>query len=528
MENEEKEQIKEIEKEIDVDIEKTSLKETAAKTGTRGTSDEGGEDPLKLALTVQAALKTDRRGKQETESEQGLLAGTNDGVNVLMESGDLSCEYIEHIIHGKNGFEFPIKRIYDTCTAKSDCPSMVEFIRPLKTNKPDTAWLLNTMGYNINILKVSEEQRMDPKINTDKVKEEVRKMGGNMLCLGAGWRLGLPYVDKYEVLHLPEGGQFIADDMTATTYTPYKSGYDKCEAYEKHGGGKDFIFIITRSVTERDSRGAPTAWKIEFCQLIEKNGLTYIFNEDGNVTKITDPSGTNVITVSYSNGLINEITEPFGSKMKFTYVTMDKYVCPVIKKISLLNTAGIQTSTLEYTYKSLSGERKALNLLPLLQKAKDKGGRITNYEYQKCTGIYAFYDSSLEESYLNSIMYHLNQYSPNYGSYTTVTGLETPELLSKLTTPYGFIQTVTYSKKTATIISSEADSYIPTKKERIMVASVTDKNGSLSKSRSYSYTQKLHANSQIYVSSVSMQENSRYSVFNYTEKKRWGQVHTAY
>lgn len=510
-----KEQIKEEVKETD--IEKVPQKAAAVKSGAKGTA--GGDDEDPLTLAIQAAFKTDRRGKQETESEQNLLMGTDGGVNVTMESGDLSCECTEHVIHGKNGFEFPIKRIYDTATAKSDCPSMAGFIKPLKTNMPDTAWLLNQMGCSMNIRKVCEDCRMDYKITTDKVKEEVRKMGGSIMSLGAGWRLSLPYIDRDEVLHLPGGGQYITDDMTAASYTPYASGYDKCDAYEKHGGGNDFTFLVARKIKQKNAQGVPIAWETVFSQLVEKNGLSYIFNGDGNLTKITDASGTNVITVSYSSGLINEITEPFGSRMKFTYTTRDKYVCPVITRIALLNAAGTQTSTIEYTYKSLTGEWSGLNMLPLLEKAKDKGGRFTTYEYQKCSGIYAFYDTRMENSYLNGIVFNLSSYKTFSGNFNEKVGLETPHLLTKVTTPYGFSQTIGYGKETAVLNTDEAGSYTPTKKERMMVKSVMDKNGNTYKSRNYNYTQKLHANFQIFVPRAEMSENGRITVNCYEEIK---------
>lgn len=500
---------------------KTAVKATAV-GNTRGSGTNPDDDPL--ATAISASYKAEKRTRQFAENDF-KLDGLNGSLNVIMETGGMTYECTEHVIHGKNGFEFPIKRIYDTDVAKRDCPSIAELVREIGVNNsPDAAWLLGCMGCSMNIRKVCEDNRKGYSISRDKVKEVLMKKGDATLSIGAGWRLDLPYVDKDEVLHLTGGRVFLTENMQTTYYVPYATGFDKCDAWENHKGD-DFIFMITRKIEARDSRGAPTAWKSISCELIEKNGTIYLFNGDGKLTKIKDPSNTNEITISYeSDGRIKDITAPFGDKLKFTYGTVDKYICPVISKISFVDAGGTETSSINYTYKKLTAEKGDLNPYPLLEKTTDKAGRTSSYSYQRCTsenglGIYAFYDSNMESNYIRSILYTLENYKTCSGDYKEIVGLETPELMTGVTNALGFIQTIGYGKETVSLIPSEAGAYTPTKKQRVMVKSVVDKNGSNILGRYYSYTQKLHANFQIFVSSVTMTENQRRTVTNYTEKK---------
>lgn len=507
------------------DTKETNLKTTSKSTvagNTRGNGTNPDEDPLQAAIT--ASYKAEKRTRQFAENNFQLNAAIG-SLNVITETGGMTYECTEHIIHGKNGFEYPIRRIYDTDLAKKDCPSMAELVREIEVkNSPDIAWLLDSMGCSMNIRKVCEDNRKDYKITRDKVKEMLIKKGDATLSIGAGWRLDLPYVDKDEALHLTGGRVFITENMKTIYYTPYATGYDKCDAWENHKGD-DFTFLITRKITARDSRGAPISWKNISYELIQKDGTVCLFNGDGKLTKIHDPSKANEITVSYeTDGRIKEITAPFGDKLKFTYSTIGKYVCPVISKISFVNAGGTETSSISYTYKKLTAEKGDLNPYPLLEKTTDKAGRTSSYTYQRCTsgnglGIYAFYDNNMETNYIQGILYNLENYKTCSGNYKEIVGLETPELMTGITNALGFSQTIGYGKETISLVPSEAGSYTPTKKERVMVKSVVDINGSKTLGRYYSYTQKLHANFQIFVSAVTMTEKQRRTVTNYTEKK---------
>lgn len=525
--------IKEEEKELNEQEDEKSLEDTkestvktaakaAAAGNTRGSGTNSDEDPLQAAIST--SYKAEKRERQFAENDFNLNAASG-SLNVITETGGMTYECTEHVIHGKNSFEYPIRRIYDTDLAKKDCPSMAELVREIEVNNsPDAAWLLNSMGCSINIRKVCEDNRKGYSISRDKVKEVLMKKGDATLSTGAGWRLDLPYVDKDDTLHLSGGRVFLTENMTVTTYTPYATGYDKCDAWENHKGD-DFTFLITRKITARDSRGAPISWKNISCELIQKDGTVCLFNGDGKLTKIHDPSKANEITVSYeTDGRIKEITAPFGDKLKFTYSTIDKYVCPVISKISFVNAGGTETSSISYTYKKLTAEKGDLNPYPLLEKVTDKAGRVSSYSYQRCTsgnglGMYAFYDTNMETNYLQGILYNLENYKTCSGNYKEIVGLETPELMTGVTNALGFVQTIGYGKETISLISSEAGASTPTKKERVMVKYVVDCNGSKTLARYYTYTQKLHANFQIFVSAVTMTEKQRRTVTNYTEKK---------
>ena len=123
-----------------------TVRKAAATGNTKRSVSNPNEDPLLAAIST--SYKAEKRTRQFAENDFQLNAA-NGSLNVIMETGGLIYECTEHVIHGKNGFEYPLRRIYDTDMARKDCPSMTELVRDLEVNIQDAAWLLDRMGCSI-------------------------------------------------------------------------------------------------------------------------------------------------------------------------------------------------------------------------------------------------------------------------------------------------------------------------------------------------------------------------------------------
>lgn len=463
--------------------------------------------------------------KINSDRIKGFTNNSGGNLHINPESGELYYENIEFVIHGKNGFEYPVKRVYSSANAKADCPSVAAFLNRYGFGKVNSAYILNGMGVPINMASICYAERTSPTITDESLKKSVQSRSENGLTIGAGWRLSIPYVDKNEVLTFPDGGCYMAKNMKNIQYQykPSTSGFDACEAYENHRG-EDFTFLITRKIAEKDSRGMPTKWDVVNFELIMKNGLTYIFNKNGQTEKIYDPSGDNTIVINYtSDSFISSITEPFGGKIYFTYQTRTSYLCPVISKIEFADSNNTILSSIDYTYASLSDEKQKFNFIPLLASSSDMEGRKETYAYKKCTeennlAGYPFDDKDTIDQYLKCSFYDIISYSSGTWNSKKL-GQDMPELLQAVTSPYGLIQSIYYKRNVAKIITSEIGAYTPNSMSKVMAESLIVKNGKKTSAKTFEYTLALHSNGQIITKNTVISDRDIKTLNTYDEKK---------
>nr|MCR5765075.1 hypothetical protein [Treponema sp.] len=189
------------------------------------------------------------------------IQNQEDGLIVSPESGSLQLENTDFVIYGKNDFEFPIKRIYDSSTAKQDIPSIISFISNLSdTNFTfyDMVDLLSYLGVNIDYGQIRYSPNNSIRKITELLKDAFLRRGGYAVNLGAGWKLNLPYIvnipsvvkdvsnpeknKKIMMIRMP-GGSYYQLDAMKRTFEEYHSNIDTYK-YENHQR-EDFTLFYT-------------------------------------------------------------------------------------------------------------------------------------------------------------------------------------------------------------------------------------------------------------------------------------------
>ena len=502
------------------------------------------QDPMESIYETVGNMSLQERinaGKSYLDIEK-----TEENLSVSLESGSLYLENTDFVIYGKNGFEYPIKRIYDSSTAKQDTSDIGNTFSCLSNypfDKYAFAYLLSYAGIEIDWYNLCYRQNDTKSYTKEEIDKKVYEAfllkGGYAQGFGAGWRLNLPYIvnvpfsisdpsvpentKKPIMIRMPSGSYYQFNMMNRSG-----NGYENnaVYTYENHKR-EDFTLLYSIKTVFGDRGQTKSSHPVSF-KLITKDGISYDFNQYGQVTKIYDAAETNVITINYSNNLISNIIAPNGNIIAFEYEKNEKYIQPVISKIIFKKQNGVIVSNIQYTYDSLTNERKYYNIMRLLKSVSDQQERKTEYFYNYCSkntlGLYTFDEDSFEQNYIAAQLRPF-QFSSNYlenqNNAKEILGLETPTLLSSIRTPLGFVQQIEYSKKTAEISSDERylPGPIPTKKSRIMVKSVKEINGALEKKTEYEYSQKLHANCQIMVANATIIEDTKKTINSYEEKK---------
>lgn len=471
------------------------------------------------------------------------LESTIDNVTVSLESGSLYIENTDFIIHGKNGFELSVKRIYDTATAKKDMPSLIEFISMLSKKDFDKYSLgsfLSYSGVNVNFGLLYFKQYDFKSYSKDEIIAKLKtlflKKGGYAQCMGAGWRLNFPYIADIPVakddrgrpvmIRMPSGCYYQLNQMEQKGSRKINS--ENYSIYENH---KNEDFTVLSTFNEKKTQKENELFKYK---LITKDGITYDFNDYGQVTRIQDASISNVITIDYNedDNLISYITDPNGNKITFKYNKNEKYIIPVITDIIMTDKDNNTVSKMEYRYGTLTNQKPGCNILRLLRVVSDGKGRQTEYSYENCgdidkLGVYGFEEETFNQSNITFNQQNLkNQFGYFDFPYSNVLdgqsliktfALESPDLLKTIETPLEYIQTIEYEKTLAKIDHYKWE--CPTKRSRVMVKSIKNTNGYNERTIEYSYTQKMHNNCQIMVCSATVKEGKKETRNTYGERK---------
>ena len=455
-------------------------------------------------------------------------------VTVSPQGGTMMTEVTEFVLKGKNGFSFPVKRIYDSQTARVDSPSLN---------------LSMSLGINFgpSMLASITEQLISGGIDLAigpvlaKIKKLYQGNGDYPLALGIGWRLNLPYVmatDTQVMVRLPTGGYYPINQMELDGEAPLISGV-RSLVFENHRG-EDFTFKVDQVRGDFSSAIAGLAtggiekyeeaienlldaknltkvvgtlaslipgWLTYSSELITKDGTSYRFDALGRIKRITDPSGTNVITFDYNGYVLSKITDPMGNETSFEYdngVLLGLFLRPSIIKIETTGPEG-QTRISHYEYDNGDVLAGAFRSLPPMTKAWDVGGRLTTY------GINDHFLFSGGGSAKINFIALLLDFIPGASiikdligfNTLTISGritLERPRLIDRIEAPGIGITEISYlDKDLSTFDARPADffmgiEWLPTALKisyeflyRILTDSVTVRNGSLSKTTTYDY-----------------------------------------
>ncbi len=464
-----------------------------------------------------------------TESQAG-------DVVISPESGTMMTEATEFVIHGKNGFEFPVKRIYDTQTARIDGPSMrTQLTLAFNFNAAIGANILRQLaGYGKSLAENTVKQCF---------QNYFMRNGDYNLAMGAGWRLNLPYImcDNNNIMvRLPNGSYYSTNQMETVSSDDLFGLYHNV-IMENHNGDDFTLELKVRrslnpdletSLAAGDSLGiekglfevfsaassttsvsgairtaiSMSGWVIEESKLTMKDGMQYLFTPLGGIKEIRDPSGENVINFKYSETnrrLLKSILDPYGNEIKINY-NEGEFLRPYITSIEKKDTYG---NTEKWTYEYTSPKLDSLmGILPQLQKVTDAQGRSSEYksDYSESNIIISGGGSLKVNIFLTllDIFPPLSALKEVFGAYSvTLTarfGIEWPQFISEITTPEkGTTQIEYYLADLSQFETKPADyflGFIPTAikfsydfYQKLLTQSVTIINGDLNKKTTYDY-----------------------------------------
>lgn len=284
-------------------------------------------------------------------------------LNVSPQGGGVSTAMIELVLPGPEGFDFALRRTYDTATARRDSR-----ILGLIANTMDDRNI--TLETYESMKKQIEENNLDSKAKyVDKQIKNTRKAHGDYAySMGLGWRLDLPYVrysNEEYILHSPSGGEYSFKSNLEKKAT-ITVGSDRREIkFECHSDEDFTLYAQQKGESGSFLIWSWTDWDTTGWRLVMKDGTSYHFSENGSLASITDPSGNFSITFAYDRNKLSKITDSRGRTLSFTYE--EGFGVPYIATISA-NGIG----TIQYYRHSQYGT---------LSRASDMAGRIFSYEY---------------------------------------------------------------------------------------------------------------------------------------------------
>ena len=299
-------------------------------------------------FAVQATTSESLSSEELTSIEYSNFTGavSHDPLNVSPQVGSLSTSMTDLVLPGKNGFDFTIRRLYNTSIARDNG----------RYGSTDIADGKSTDNHGSFLPEMS---------------------------FGQGWQLDLPhlkYTNSSVFLAVP-GGSYYDLNSLEQKGDPVKISSHKFEVtYENHDGN-DFSYVMTRKRDSRYENGTGTIYyTIVSSILYMKDGTSYHFNGKGKLTEIKDPTGAMSIQIVYTDdNLIEKIIDSLGREILFTYdsVVDGNSTNYFIKTINVFGSE--RTITYEY-----DTAYNGLNLtIPLLKSAWESAERKWSYVYQE-------------------------------------------------------------------------------------------------------------------------------------------------
>ena len=172
-------------------------------------------------FTVQPTLAGDLSPQELRHIEYSLFPSSpqHNPAAVGPQGGSVSTSMTEFVLPGRDGFDFELRRIYDTGTARMDASA-------LKLNYSKYSKKFDTLE---DALKAEIEIHGNYQLSA-KVKESLlnyfRSNGDYSYALGQGWRLNLPYIRRSSTglqVRSPSGSFYDVLSMTRVSYDSFHS-----------------------------------------------------------------------------------------------------------------------------------------------------------------------------------------------------------------------------------------------------------------------------------------------------------------
>lgn len=303
------------------------------------------------------------------------------GVTVSPQAGSAMTEVTELVLPGKAGFNFVLKRTYDSATARGDATGLNVNVSIGMSS------ITKILSGDVNPLSLlaGPATGVGSQIESA-IKKVYQNSGDYAYSMGLGWRLNFPYIrgsNSSVLVRLPSGSFYSVNGMKITDLQT--TGLTRQVTFENHES-EDFTLSVYqfRSDIEVVSLigGMPKVpgWMVGSATLTLKDGTTYQFDSQGRILWMKDPTGLNTITFKYDSSdplsiVLSNVADSMGRQIDFQYDM--GFLVPRIKKISVEDDPF--NRSIEYTLQPATGVFPFS--FPLLYQAKDVGGRVWSYQY---------------------------------------------------------------------------------------------------------------------------------------------------
>jgi len=338
----------------------------------------------------------------EDLSPQELMDAGNSGqapnttyqdLNVSPQGGSARTEVSELVLPGVGGFNFELKRTYDTVTARGDgYGSSITASIGIDLVSLDVADIASVIGSAAKSTAIGLAQQ--------EVNKILQNNGDYSYSMGTGWRLNLPYLRSNNgsvMIRLQDGSFYPVNNMKLVDDT-YALLYREM-TLENHENA-DFQLEIHQSkipVTIDDGTFDTfvsignmqiPAWNMVSSKLTLKDGTVWEFDATGRATSMVDPTGKNKIVFEYLYKELKkiklDILEDGAEEQEWT-INLDYHLPitffkPTIRTISVEGDT-IHNRSISYNVDSPAENAYVSKFLPLLKSANDVGGRISSYDY---------------------------------------------------------------------------------------------------------------------------------------------------
>jgi YD repeat-containing protein len=309
-------------------------------------------------------------------------------VSVSPQGGTVTSSFTELVLPGKNGFDFILKRTYDSATARGDAFGLninasigtSDIIVP---GADEAVQIASATEIATNILQGIGGGMIAQVENA--IKAYFQNNGDYSYSMGQGWRLNLPYIRGANggiLVRLPDGSFHNINKMDVIDSQDI--GVGRRIKFENHESA-DFTLQI---VQERISIDVTNiifknylipSWQLKTATLTLKDGTQYYMDAQGRTTKIVDASGLNEINLEYNLFRLKTIKDSMGRVIHFDYVWKLGYLVPRIDRIWLEDDSPYNRE-INYTLGRPDKDDVLIDV-PLLREAVDVEGRSWKYDY---------------------------------------------------------------------------------------------------------------------------------------------------
>jgi RHS repeat-associated protein len=330
------------------------------------------------SFSVQATIIQDLSPQEYKDAGYSPLRSYSEhgGVSISPQGGTASTSVTELVLPGRNGFDFVLKRRYDSATARADAFG-------LEVNGKIGFNLFNSDTKSLVTLADIKKEYEEWKKGYNFINETLRSIiesylfnqGDFAYSMGQGWRLNIPYIKAANgsmMICTADGAMYSINEMQIVD-VPISLPSLRLVTFRQTEGDEFTLSIrqikdsFTKLLTGKDQI-FKTKWLSMGYTLTMKDGTIYEMDGLGRTISITDPPGKNVIRFHYTALFLDYIEDSMGRKVRFGYnMTL---LWPRINQIWVEND---QPYNRHISYD--------VHADALLYGATDTGGRTSGYQY---------------------------------------------------------------------------------------------------------------------------------------------------